>query len=239
MSNRSMKNATKKTPSKRSISAAGEALGGESEGEVELRPDDATRRGSDGAGTNGKRLSQGTGLFAPYVDVKADLMEASIRDVTSSYQSSNASKDSAARGQKEWRPNESKGADAASSLSEGSNEEDTPLHATPRVLTITPPSPMASSADILVDEEDEPKKKSFLKRVSSQLSTSSYSLDEPLSQVSIAIFSICFLFVVVASTVIVYSCGAGPCNETGVTETTSNHTALAAPPSSYWKTNAS
>ncbi|KAK8779575.1 hypothetical protein V5799_019083 [Amblyomma americanum] len=170
MSNRSMKNATKKTPSKRSISAAGEALGGESEGEVELRPDDAVRRGSDGSGgTNGKRLSQGTGLFAPYVDVKADLMEASIRDVTSSYQSSSASKHSAARGQKEWRPNGSKGADAASSLSEGSNEEDTPLHATPRVLTITPPSPMASSADVLVDEEDEPKKKSFLKRVSSQL----------------------------------------------------------------------
>lgn len=163
------------------------------------------------------------------VDVKGELLDADIHDLTRSDQTSSAAskwRGGGARKERWWPGSSSHGTDAAGWLSEDSNDVDTPTHATTQAFTA---SPAASSMAILVvrDDEHEPKHESFLKTVAkASFSVSSFSYNEPLSQVSIAFFSICLLFVIVACSVIVYSCGVGACAEAG--DLASNGTTLTA-----------
>ncbi|KAH6929506.1 hypothetical protein HPB50_000959 [Hyalomma asiaticum] len=248
MSNRSnsLETTTTTTPSKtkgdkkHSLTATAEAAGGEPEGDQRPKsrvvPSQSRndRRGSsssdsDGSGrvVNGK-TAVGAEQSTTEVDVKSELLDADIHDFTRSDQSSSADlkrrSGGAPRGR--WRPGgSSNGTDAAGWLTECSNDFDTLTHATTQAFTDIP---AASSTAMLVDpEERQPKPEPFLKTIAkASISVSSFSYDEPLAQVSIAFFSMCLLFVIVACSVIVYSCGVGACAEDG--DPASNSTAAAA-----------
>ncbi|XP_065284972.1 uncharacterized protein [Dermacentor albipictus] len=230
MSNRSTStSSTIKSGKKHSLSTSGEAAGGEPEGEVKPRSRNVSRQpGKDSSGSNSSSDS-GTGVVnrkttlgdeqsTADVDVKDELLDADIHDLTRSDQSNGAASkwhSGGARKERWWPGSSSHGTDAAGWLSEDSNEVDTETHATTQAFSASPAT--SSMAILLVreqHEEHEPKHESFLKTIAKASSSlSSFSYNEPLSQVSIAIFSICLLFVIVACSVIAYSCGMGACAE--------------------------
>ncbi|KAH7950761.1 uncharacterized protein LOC125758596 [Rhipicephalus sanguineus] len=231
MSNRSTStSSTTKQRKKHTLSASGEAAGGEPEGELKPQSrdvppqpgkDSTESSSSESSDSGGRVVSRKTALgdrqSTAEVDFKSELLDANIHDFTSSDQSSSAASKRRSSGARKdsWRPGSSShGTDAAGSLSEYSNDVDTLTHATTQAFTAVPAA--SSTAMLVAHEEHEPKHESFLKTIAkASFSVSSFSFNEPLAQVSIAFFSMCLLFVIVACSVIVYSCGVGACSEAG------------------------
>lgn len=179
-----------KSGKKHSLSTSSEAAGGEPEGELKPRSRDFPRQpgkdssgsssssGSDTGLVNRKNRRRQHGRRQPSlgdeqstadVDVKGELLDADIHDLTRSDQTSSAAskwRGGGTRKERWWPGSSSHGTDAAGWLSEDSNDVDTPTHATTQAFTA---SPAASSMAILVvrddEHEQEPKHESFLKTV--------------------------------------------------------------------------
>ncbi|KAL3196067.1 hypothetical protein MRX96_015614 [Rhipicephalus microplus] len=227
MSNRSTSRKTKGR-NEHSPFASGEAAGGETEDKLKPRSRDVHPQPGKDSSLSSSSDSGGrfaSGETAPgdqestaEADLKSELLDAGIHDFTRSDQSGGSRQD-------RWRPRSgSHDAEAAGSLSEYSDDVDTLTEATTQAFTAVP---AASSTAMLVARE-EPKHEPFLKTIAkASFSVSSFSFNEPLAQVSIAFFSMCLLFVIVACSVIVYSCGEGAaCAAAG--DPASNGTAEAA-----------
>ncbi|KAL1418303.1 hypothetical protein MTO96_005771 [Rhipicephalus appendiculatus] len=236
---------------KHSLSASGEAAGGEPEGELKSRSRDAPRQpgkdssesSSSNSDSGGRVVSGRTALgdqqSTAEADLKSELLDADIQDFTRSDQSSSAASKRRSGGARKdrWRSGSgSHDADAAGSLSEYSNDVDTLTQATTQAFTAVPA--VSSTAMLVAHEEHEPKHEPFLKTIAkASFSVSSFSFNEPLAQVSIAFFSMCLLFVIVACSVIVYSCGVGACSAAG--DPASNGTPEAAAAETHRKTDVS
>ncbi|XP_077562528.1 uncharacterized protein LOC144178496 [Haemaphysalis longicornis] len=215
--------------------------GGPPDGEVKPQSQAVPNTGNAKSGSSSSSGGDGSRKYAsandeasgPGEDVNSDFMNAGIHDQTESYQKRNVSalRHSSIEDKYGQLSRESKSAKATSSMSDANKEDDDgdiQIQATVQAIS-TRGSPVSSSIFCLVrDEEDkavpssmiclvhddEDKAKSFLKslaRLSEQSSLSSFSSDEPLAQVSIAIFLISILFVVVACSMIIYWCGMGYC----------------------------